>query len=537
VKVVRPAFTLDPATATLVGEICRCVSGIPLSIELAAAALRTTPLHVLADELRAGSVVPSSTAQAARARAAIEWSIDSLSPEQLMIFRTLAVFASGAPAELLGAIRPDSTWAHDRLLATLEVLVQRALVELEDSAAGGHYRLLEPLRIAALRRLDPHDRADLESRHADVVSALALATETRLQGAEEAGAVDDLDRLFASLRACVQRDTELDPDRATRVLLATQEFCFLRMRYEMYEWTSTLLRRDDLSPTTASLLHAMSGLAAFNRGDLAAAKTSCLESIRLARHAGMEPHVYAQFGLIASHGFDREFDQAQAHFSDALTWCGGGRSDYFLVNTLVLAAMSMTIQGDPQTGRKLARSALEVGERIGNPSSMAWALCAVADAERVESPGAAHVHLQEALDLARSVRSRWVEGQALLNLATLCWPANVEEGAVALIEALINAERTGSPIHGQQALRVAVLLLGQLGRMKEATLLLDPTRRAARSLPPAPDVAQGLQDVRTACTRALGADVFDAYLGRGRRMPDRELLPLARRALTEAVPA
>jgi hypothetical protein len=161
----------------------------------------------------------------------------------------------------------------------------------------------------------------------------------------------------------------------------------------------------------------------------------------------------------------------------------------------------------------------------------------MADAERLRSPGAAHVHLEEALSVARSVKSRWVEGQALLNLATLCWQSNVEEGAVALVDALTNAERTGSPIHCQQALRIAALLLGQLGRTREAALLLDPSRRHPIALPPAPDVAQGLDGVRHTCLQRLGADVFDAYLGQGRRMADRDLLPLARHALTDAVPA
>ena len=535
VRTLRPDFELDAGSAETVADICGCVSGIPLSIELAAAALRTVPLSMLADELRASGVIPT-TAEGARARRAIEWSIESLDPDALSVFQALAVFPGGAPADLVGQLQHGGA-GTTRLVAALDQLVQRALVQLEVSAAGGHYRLLEPMRLAALRGLSTESRSELETWHAGVVGALALDAEARLQSGGEADAVDDLDRLFASLRATVQLEADRDPDRAVRILLATHEFCFLRMRYEMYEWTEALLQRADLSPATASILHAISGLASFNRGDLRGATSSCLESIRLAQEAGVEPHIYAQFGLIASYGFDCQFEQAQAHFTDALTWCSNTKSDYFLVNTLVLGSMSMTIQGDAVTGHKLATGALEIGERITNPSSMAWALCAAADAQRLVSPGAAHVHLEEALTLARSVRSRWVEGQALLNLATLCWQTDTEEGAVALTAAISNAEHTGSPIHGQQALRIAALLLGRLGRLGDASLLLDPTRRNETALPPAPDVAQGLQDVRARCADTLGADVFQAYLGQGRRMAHRDLLTLARRALSEAVPA
>ncbi len=537
VKAVRPGFILDPSSAKQVGEICRCVDGIPLSIELAAAAARVIPLHLLADELRASGVVPTTIADGAHARAAIEWSIDSLGADEHALLTTLAVFPGGASAELVDAVHPGDAWSHRRLLTALDALAQRSLVQLEDSAAGGHFRLLEPMRLTALQRIGAPDRATLEARHAEVICALALGAEARLQSADEADAVDDLDRLFASLRGSIHRDIEQDPDRAARVLLATHEFYFLRMRYEMYTWTETLLQRSDLSPATLATLCAISGLAAFNRGDLESARSLCQRSVELAGVAQTAPHVYARFGLIASYGLKGDFQRAQDHFAEALSWCADTKRDYFLVNTLVLGAMSMTIQGDSLTSRRLARSALEVAERIANPSSMAWALCAAADAERLSSPGAAHVHLEESLALARSVKSRWVEGQALLNLATLCWQSDLEEAAVALMDALLNAEQTGNPIHGRQAMRVAALLLGRLGRAREATLLLDSTRRDAAALPPAPDVAEGLAEVRVACMNDLGTEVFEAYAGRGRRMPDRDLLPVARRALAEAVPA
>jgi len=82
---------------------------------------------------------------------------------------------------------------------------------------------------------------------------------------------------------------------------------------------------------------------------------------------------------------------------EAMAWCKTNLNDYFLVNTLVLASIAMTIQGDPSTGQKLATSALDTAEHIANPSAIAWALSALADAERLDSPGGAHVHLEEAL--------------------------------------------------------------------------------------------------------------------------------------------
>jgi hypothetical protein len=97
--------------------------------------------------------------------------------------------------------------------------------------------------------------------------------------------------------------------------------------------------------------------------------------------------------LIASYGLNGEFKLAQEHFIDAVSWCQDAKNDYFLVNTIVLASMSMTIKGR-LTGRRLAMSALEVAERIANPSSIAWSLCAAADAERLASPRGP-IHLEK----------------------------------------------------------------------------------------------------------------------------------------------
>jgi hypothetical protein len=186
-------------------------------------------------------------------------------------------------------VHVGENWSRPRLLAALDVLVQRSLVQLEDSTAGGHFRLLEPMRLTTLQRISADDSARLESRHADVITTLAIDAEARLQSDDEPNAVDDLDRLFSSLRSSVQRDIEQDPDRAARTLLATHEFCFHRMRYEMYAWTETLLQRTDLSPGTVATLCALSGLASFNRGELEAAGNMCQRSIDLASHADEVP--------------------------------------------------------------------------------------------------------------------------------------------------------------------------------------------------------------------------------------------------------
>ena len=93
------------------------------------------------------------------------------------------------------------------------------------------------------------------------------------------------------------------------------------------------------------------------------------------------------------------------------------------------------------------------------------------------------------------------------------------------------------PPRCRHALRIAALLIGELGLVKEATFLLHAARRDEIAIPPAPDVVRGLDELRSRAVDELGDDVFRAYEGRGRRTPDHELLTLARQTLIDAVPA
>ena len=172
-EAARPGFEIDDGSARVVGEICRRLDGLPLSIELAAALVAVESPKEILDELDdrfriLRSRDPVSTDRHASVEQLLAWSYDSLGDDERMAFRCLSVFGSGFSQETAAAAigRPD--------LDTLDVaplvwsLVDRSLVETDLTSDTTHYRLLETMRSYGRELLDgAGDTAEVATRLAD----------------------------------------------------------------------------------------------------------------------------------------------------------------------------------------------------------------------------------------------------------------------------------------------------------------------------------------------------------------------------------
>lgn len=182
----------DPAESADLRRVVRRLDGLPLAIELAAARLRVLSVGQLAERLddvlgtldagrdtpqpppaergwsgnqedtvdlvaAAAGASPPSPASRAVQRSAVErhltmqatvtWSYRTLGPRAARLLRWLAVFAN--PVDL-----PTVEWLlEDDPLDPLSVLVDKSMVLAEPYAAGCTYRMLDPIRAYAARRL------------------------------------------------------------------------------------------------------------------------------------------------------------------------------------------------------------------------------------------------------------------------------------------------------------------------------------------------------------------------------------------------
>jgi predicted ATPase/DNA-binding winged helix-turn-helix (wHTH) protein len=172
-------FKLGPDNSAAVAEICRCLDGIPLALEMAAA--RVPALGIEGLRLRLGERLRMLTSGARNAatrhrtlRDTVAWSYELLDAQDQAVFRRLGVFAGGFSAEAAAAVLAggdgDDFFTADAdewvILDALGRLIEKSLVVAEPGEAP-RYRLLETLRLFAIEQLAAHgEQAAFQHRHA-----------------------------------------------------------------------------------------------------------------------------------------------------------------------------------------------------------------------------------------------------------------------------------------------------------------------------------------------------------------------------------
>jgi predicted ATPase len=210
-----PSFTLDPANAAVVAELCRRLDGLPLAIELAAARVRAlSPAEIaarLGDRFRllAGGGRTLDPRQQTL-RATIDWSWELLDDQDRRLWRRLAVFSSGWTVAAAEAVSGGEGLDPATVLDGLVRLVDRSLVV----AVGGEparFRLLESLRAYAAERLAEAGEVEaVEARHTGWFLDLAEQAAAHRTGRRWLRTVAaDYDNLRAVLdRAVATHDTD-----------------------------------------------------------------------------------------------------------------------------------------------------------------------------------------------------------------------------------------------------------------------------------------------------------------------------------------
>ncbi|MGQ0465284.1 MAG: helix-turn-helix transcriptional regulator [Sporichthyaceae bacterium] len=155
-RAVEPRLVVTAADAAAVAEICRRLDGIPLALELAAAATRVlTPTHI-ALALRDRVDVPGSgRGRMARHRtlaASMDWSHELLSEPERRMLRRLGVLHGTFDLAAVAAIAAEFAETVDAL-DPLTRLVDSSLVVARPLGAQARFGLLETVRQYAVDKL------------------------------------------------------------------------------------------------------------------------------------------------------------------------------------------------------------------------------------------------------------------------------------------------------------------------------------------------------------------------------------------------
>jgi predicted ATPase/DNA-binding SARP family transcriptional activator len=196
---VRKELTVDARTLATMVRVCRALDGMPLAIELAAAALRTMSVDQLARRLddRFRLLTGGSRTALPRhrtLRAVVDWSWDLLTGAERMVLRRLSVFAGGASLEAAervcaasesGQSAPGQEPAPEQVLELLTALAEKSLLVTEGDGAP-RYRMLGTIREYAGQRLAEAGESDRARRaHLAYFIELTETADPHLRRAEQ----------------------------------------------------------------------------------------------------------------------------------------------------------------------------------------------------------------------------------------------------------------------------------------------------------------------------------------------------------------
>lgn len=170
-------FEIDDADTALVIDVCRRLDGIALAIELAAGRVDFFGLRGLAEHLDDRFRLLTQGRRTALPRhktlgATVDWSYELLSEVEQKVFARLGTMAGSFSLDSAAAVAGEGIDEAGAIEAVAS-LVGKSMVAAEAGRTAMTYRLLESMRVYALRRLaeggDP-DRA--ARRHAEHFRAL-----------------------------------------------------------------------------------------------------------------------------------------------------------------------------------------------------------------------------------------------------------------------------------------------------------------------------------------------------------------------------
>jgi predicted ATPase/DNA-binding CsgD family transcriptional regulator len=518
-RAARPGLVIRPADVGALSMICFRLDGIPLALELAAARVSALTIGEIAERLddrfallnrEAGGPARHQTL-----RASVEWSHQLLSEPERAMLRRLAVFAGSwslSAAETVCAGPPVEPGQAALLLAAL---VDKSLIQAEDSPTGTRYRLLEAIKAFAAERLALCGEPDaVRARHGTYFAELGEHTASRLHGKDQDLWACRIDQEQANFRAA-RLWCAADPTRAElglRMASGLWEYWLMRgLLEEGAAWLQDVLQR--AAGSAAARADALTGLAVMSglRGESESVSELFAASItfyeQLDDRQGQARALAILGYWLASQG---DCAGAAETLERALGLAEQSQDRYSAAFALLMAAMTASVMGNTALARTRAIRSMRLSIEIGDSRGTGYARCVLAECLINEgAPAEGLATLRACIGVFEAFVDRWgllisAGSMALAHAALGDWA----QAAFVLGVADSLSERIGGqPFRGVQAAidAVAVKAVAELGAemtsQRQAGRTVGRGERIAAALAAAKETApEGLpqeQDVLT----------------------------------------
>jgi predicted ATPase len=427
----RPTFQLTAANAPAVAELCRQLDGIPLALELAAAHVKTLPIHTLVERLTDRFHLLDRGNRTAlprhqTLRASVDWSYALLAaPEQLLLQR-LSIFAGNwtlAAAEAICSDALPNGLTAGGVFTALIHLVEKSLVSVDEREDEPCYRMLETIRQYAYEKLcAAHTETALGHRHLAYYLGWVSTIEPLLQQGQRARYLPQLAAAHDNLRAALLWACTHDPEAACRLVGLLRIFWFYgdcMVEGELWSQRALALPVQAAAPPATITATITAGRALAHLGYL---------TIQFYK---------GQFDPAPLAESVRHFEALgdTAHLCDALNWLGftltlRGKGDEAAqlfaqheplwrqaatpLTTSTILIRWGAVQPDRSAAYQCYAEALAIGQRWQEPVILAEAYYSLSEwALRQQDFAQARRYGEEAVACFRQVGARWLIARAL----------------------------------------------------------------------------------------------------------------------------
>ena len=423
-----------PQAADVVA-VCRQLDGLPLALELAAARFRAATMTQILAGLDDRFALLTRTGGAAPSRqrtllASVQWSHDLLSAPAQVLLRRLAAFAGGWTLEAAREVTGFSPLEPGQAPGLLAGLVDASVVQLEEAAGAGRYRLLETIRAYAAARLaDAGETADMADRHLEWAAGLAQSLEAGTAAADPA-ALARLDAEVANLRAALDHAAGAAPaSHAGLRLVAALGFFWVHRGYALAgdDRTRRAIEADPGAPAwlraRAVQAHAYT---CFYGADYEAAITTARAALELAAEPpqdGIGPGEPRTVGrahqLLAATNLGVDPAASREHLTAGLPAARQAGDTWAEIEILQTFALSHLAQHRPAAARPYLNQSRPLAQAADHRVQLVWelVLAGLCDVGEGDFQSAAQL-LEQATGAARQVGDTIVELFAWAGLAT-----------------------------------------------------------------------------------------------------------------------
>ena len=517
-----PRFTLGEDNVTDVAEICRRLDGLPLALELVAPKVRALSAAEIVAGLHHRLRFVRTTGWMSEQRhrtlqAAVDWSYQLLDEPQREVFDQLSVFVG--PFTLKAAARVAGHHVDPAEIGdVLATLVDRSMLDARTHRTPTRYSMLETLRHYGLDRLAARGweiaiRRDHAAYHVELVAAASIG----LTGTDPGRWVAVVDQHLDDLRAAHDWAVTHDLDLAMRLSSALFWYLEPGMFTEGAGWAERTLAASPASHPLFPMVAFVAAFGASKRGDLDTAT-------RLAQR-GLEPtdgrdpiRRYGQFVLGDVALFQGRLDESGRCYAEAARLAQEAGDSYTHAYSWANLALPLAYQGQADRALAAAHRGRSIAAASGSPHLVAWADYALSEVLADAEPDQAMAALDDALVVARTSGSRFIEGVASVSAASLrakhgdpgealdLFAAAVEQfhragnwtqqwttlrnvielfarlsadEPAAVLSAALHASPSAAPLFGTDAVRLAATNAALRGRLPERSLRLCSARGAA----------------------------------------------------------